>query len=119
MINTVVMEGRLTVDPILKTTLNEGKEFCAFSIAQNTLTRGGEQKTDFFDVSVWGAAAKYCADHFGKGDRIVVAGKLHTRKYEGRDGVLRVATEIMAREVGLAPAAKKDSADADFEEVGA
>ncbi len=120
MINTVVLEGRLTVDPVLKATLNEGAEFCAFAIAQNMTGKDGSQRTDYFDISVWGPAAKFVSDHFGKGDRIVVAGKLHTRRYEGRDGVKRVATEIMAREVGMAPAAgARQTADSDFEEVGA
>lgn len=101
MINTVVLEGRLTVAPVLKVAQQSGKEFCYFSIAQNH-TQNGEEHTDFFDVSVWGGAAKYVCDHFDKGDRIVVAGRLHTRRYEGEDGVKRVAVEVRAREVGMA-----------------
>ena len=118
MINTIVMEGRLTVDPVLKTTL-DGKEFCTFSLAHYIGEKDGAPVTDFFDVSVWGRAAKYTADHFGKGDRIAVAGKLRARKYEGRDGIKRVAVEIRAQDVSNKDAAPKAAGTGglDFVEV--
>ena len=118
MINSVVMEGRLTVDPVLKTTL-DGKEFCTFSIAQNKKTKDGAQEAMFLDVSVWNAAlAKYVADRFGKGERIVLQGKLDVRRYEASDGVKREAWQILALAVSSKDGERRSAAAGDFEEVG-
>ena len=98
MINTITLQGRMTFDPVLKTTLS-GKEFCVFSIAQN-YRKGETEETDFFDIKAFDVQAKYVCDHFGKGDMIMIEGRLRTRRYEGSDGVKRVAFEILAKQIG-------------------
>ena len=116
MINTIVMQGRLTLDPVLKTTMT-GKELCVFSIAQN-YRHGETQETDYFDIKTFDAQAKYVCDYFRKGDIITVAGKVRSRRYEGSDGVKRVAFEIIAQQIGDKERPRQKQEDGAFEEVG-
>ncbi len=101
MINTVVLMGRLTADPVLRVSEFSGKEVCAFSIAtpRPGTDADGNKVTDFFDIVAWEKTAKFVSDYFHKGDCIAVSGALRTSVYEGRDGVRRHDVEVWAREV--------------------
>jgi single-strand DNA-binding protein len=51
-------------------------------------------------VNVWRGQAEHLADSLGKGDRVMVTGRLRQRSWETPEGDKRSVTEIEADEVG-------------------
>ena len=95
MFNIVVLTGRLTADPEMKTTPN-GVPVCTFSIAVNRAYRAGEeQKTDFINVVAWRQRAEFISKHFKKGSMIGIEGAIQTRRYQDKDGNNRTAFEVV------------------------
>jgi len=54
-----------------------------------------------FKVNCWRDQAEHLADSLGKGDRVMVTGRLRTRSWETPEGERRSVTEIEADEVGV------------------
>jgi single-strand DNA-binding protein len=100
MINRVVLVGRLTRDPEVRTTGN-GKSVCDFSIAVNKRSKptDGSPDADFFRVTAWDKTADYVGNYLGKGRLVAVDGRLQSRKYTGNDGVNREVVEVVAESV--------------------
>src|SRR5215218_466211 len=67
-------------------------------IQQDGQWRDGE--TSFFKVNVWRGQAEHLADSLGKGDRVMVTGRLRQRSWETPEGDKRSVTELEADEVG-------------------
>ena len=98
MLNTVTIEGRLTRDPEIKQT-TEGTAFTSFSLA-NERGFGERQKTNFFDVTVWGNLAERIGKaKVAKGSHIYVLGKLEHQKYE-KEGVTHNVVKISVSDSG-------------------
>jgi single-strand DNA-binding protein len=51
-------------------------------------------------VNVWRGQAEHLADSLGKGDRVMVTGRLRQRSWETAEGEKRTVTELEADEVG-------------------
>ena len=67
MFNLVVLTGRLTADPELKTTPN-GISVTSFSIAVARRYRAGEEgQTDFINIVAWRQTAEFITKYFKKG----------------------------------------------------
>lgn len=100
MLNKVIIAGRITKDPELRTTTS-GKEVCTVSIAvdRDFKTKDGEKETDFITVVAWRNTAVFLSKYFTKGRMAIVDGKLQTRSYEDKDGKKRVAVEVVADNV--------------------
>ena len=65
-INQVILMGRLTRDPEMRTTTT-GKSIASFSIA---VDRGGEgDQTDFFDVTAWEKLGELVNQYLSNGRR--------------------------------------------------
>lgn len=64
MFNLVVLTGRLTADPELKTT-QSGLSVTSFSIAVDRRFRSGEERqTDFINIVAWRQQAEFVAKYF-------------------------------------------------------
>ena len=101
MMNCVTLMGRLTADPVLKTTTT-GKEVCQFSIAVDRSYAGhGEKQSDFITIVAWEAAARFVVNYFTKGSMIVIQGSIQSRSYEDKKGNKRTAFEVVAREISF------------------
>ena len=99
MFNTVILSGRLTATPELKTT-NGGKSVCSFTIAvERKFKQGAEKPTDFIDIVAWGNTAEFISKYFSLGQMIGVEGSIQTRKYTDKNGNNRTAFEILANNV--------------------
>jgi single-strand DNA-binding protein len=100
MVNRVVLIGRLTREPELRTTTG-GKSVCDFSIAVNKRIKptDGSPDADFFRVSCWGQTAEFVANYLGKGRLVAVEGRLQSRKYTDKDGNNREIVEVVADNV--------------------
>lgn len=102
MINVVVLTGRLTADPELKTT-SSGISVCSFSIAVERRYRSGEERqVDFINIVAWRASAEFVAKYFKKGQMIAVEGTLQSRRYQDKDGKNRTVYEVVASNVQFA-----------------
>ncbi|MBR2743157.1 MAG: single-stranded DNA-binding protein [Clostridia bacterium] len=109
--NKVILMGRLTADPELRTTPT-GVSVTTIRIAVNRrFARQGDPVTaDFFDVVCWRQTAEFVSRYFTKGRQIAVVGSLQTRSWTDQNGGKRYATEVVADEVYFADSKKDASA---------
>jgi single-strand DNA-binding protein len=129
MVNRVVIVGRLTRDPELRTT-SAGKFIVSVSVAvtKKFKPQDGSPDADFFNVTAWDKTAEYINQYLGKGRLIAVDGRLQSRKYTAKDGTERDVVEIVADSVQSLDRPKDDkpsakpvsttSAPADFDPFG-
>lgn len=99
-VNSVVLVGRLTRDPELRTT-STGKNVCSFSIAVTKRIKptDGSPDADFFNIVAWGNQADYVTNYLTKGRLVAVEGRLQSRKYTTNDGSNREVVEVVANSV--------------------
>ena len=102
MINSVVLMGRLTADPEIRTTTT-GKSVCSFSIAvdRSYSKNAEERQADFINIVAWENTANFVCRYFSKGSMIAIQGQIQTRRYEDKTGAKRTAFEVVAREVSF------------------
>ena len=105
-LNKVLILGRLTADPQLRTTPS-GDQVATFSVATNrnwTDRSGGKKEsTEFHNVVVWGRQAEIANQFLKKGGLVLIEGRLQTRSWEGKDGQMRKTTEIIGERIQLGP----------------
>ena len=98
-LNKVIMGGRITSDPELKTT-QSGISVTQFNLAVNRkVKQGEEQKTDFFNVTAWRQTAEFIARYFNKGSSICIVGSLQNNSWTDQNGQKRYKMDILADEV--------------------
>lgn len=108
MFNLVVLSGRLTANPELKTTPN-GVPVCTFTIAvERRYNQGEERKADFINIVAWRSSAEFVSKHFRKGEMVGIEGSIQTRKYQDRDGNNRTAFEVVANNVQFVESKRND-----------
>jgi single-strand DNA-binding protein len=101
--NHTTIIGNLVEDPEVRFT-NTGIAVTNLRVAvtqrvqQDGAWRDGD--TSFLKVNVWRGQAEHLAESLGKGDRVMVTGRLRQRSWETPDGDKRSVTEIEADEVG-------------------
>lgn len=107
-----IITGNLTRDPELRTTTS-GSNICSFSVAVNRTYKGadGENKEDvsYIDCVAWGKLGEVIAQYAKKGSSVLVSGRLSQRSFEGKDGVKRSRTEVVAEDfnfIGTNPASR-------------
>ena len=109
--NKVILGGRLTAQPELKTTPS-GTTVTSFSIAVNRKrAKEGEQQSDFINCVAWKERAEFICKYFGKGSSISIVGELQTRQWKDNNGNNRYATEVIVSEVNFVDS-KADNAQA-------
>lgn len=96
-INQVILMGRLTRDPEVRTTTT-GKTITSFSIA---VDRGGqEDQADFFDVTAWEKLGELVSQYLSKGRRCLVQGRLRQDSWDDKEtGKKRSKVEVVATDV--------------------
>lgn len=100
--NTVIVSGRLCVQPELRYTLS-GTEVCSMVLA---IDRPGTEEADFPTVIAWGKTAIFASKYLTKGQRIMVRGELRTHNYTDAQGARRKTTEIRADRIEFADGRK-------------
>lgn len=114
MFNRVILVGRLTAKPELRTT-HSGIAVTAFTIAveRRYKNANGEKEADFIDIVTWRGIAENCAKYLDKGSAVVISGSLQIRNYEDKNGNKRKAAEVVADEVRFITPAKNNQDKAD------
>ena len=96
-LNRVMLVGRLTRDPELKST-SSGAVLCKFSLASNRnyYKKEGELKEEvgFFDCIAWGKAAEIISKYVTKGRRVGIDGSLRWSQWENSEGKKQSKVEI-------------------------
>ncbi|MBQ3054108.1 MAG: single-stranded DNA-binding protein [Clostridia bacterium] len=111
MLNKVILMGRLTRDPELRSTPN-GVSVASFTLAvdRDFAKQGEERKTDFINIVAWRNTADFVSKYFTKGQLVAVSGKLQVRSWDdAQSGQKRYATDVVADEVFFAESKKNSS----------
>jgi len=84
--NNVVLSGRLTADPQMKTTGNTKLANFTLAVGRRTKKQEGKQDTDFINCVAFGNTAEFAEKYFHKGSSAWVTGSLHinTREENGK-----------------------------------
>lgn len=103
-VNKVILVGRLTRDPEIRTTPT-GQSVATISMATNSFwtDKSGQKqdKTEFHNVVLWGRQAEIASQYLTKGQECFIEGRLQTRAYTAKDGVERRTTEVIAESMQL------------------
>lgn len=101
-LNSVVIAGNLTKDPVFRQTTN-GTPVVNFSIASNRRFRdkNDEWKEDvcYVGIVAWNRLAESCRDKLRKGNAVLVDGELQSRTFKTEEGSNRTVVEIKARRI--------------------
>ncbi|MGA8365500.1 MAG: single-stranded DNA-binding protein [Solirubrobacteraceae bacterium] len=101
-INRVVLVGRLTRDPELR-SLPSGASVCGLRIACSSSRKDAEgdyhERPNYFDVSVYGGSAESVNRYMRKGSRVAIDGRLEWREWETAEQQKRQAVSIVAETV--------------------
>jgi len=98
-LNKVMIIGRLTRDPELRTTPS-GASVCNLGIATNFVYNNQQtgqkvEQVEYHNVVLWRKLAEIANQYLKKGRRVYIEGRLQTRSWEGKDGQKRYRTEIV------------------------
>lgn len=118
-LNTVILAGRLTRDPEVKTLAGE-KAVVSFSLAINRRFKGadGELKDEvtFVDCEAWNRLAELVGQYLVKGSGCYVEGRLKLDSWQDKDGKPRSRLKVVAETVQFMDKPKaKDGAVSDSE----
>lgn len=99
-LNKVMIIGRLTRDPELKTTAS-GISVCQMGVATgfvytNQTTGQKVESTEFHNVVLWRKLGEIAHQYMKKGNQVYIEGRLQTRSWDGQDGKKNYRTEIIA-----------------------
>lgn len=100
--NKVILMGRLTRDPDIRTTTGEN----AMTISRYTLavdrrtrkTDPNESTADFITCVAFGKAAEFAEKYFHQGMRVLITGRIQTGSYTNKDGNKVYTTDVIVEE---------------------
>lgn len=102
MINRVILVGRLTKTPELKSTPN-GKSVVNFTLA----VQRDKDNTDFINCIAWSKTAEILAQYTSKGSMVAVEGRIQTRTYDS-NGEKKYVTEVVCDGLTLCDSKPKE-----------
>ncbi|MBI4811400.1 MAG: single-stranded DNA-binding protein [Ignavibacteriales bacterium] len=101
-INSVIVAGNLTRDPIFRQTTN-GTPVVNFSIASNRKYRDAnnlwQEEVCYVGVVAWNKLADSCMNRLKKGSAVLIDGELQSHIFKNDDGMSRNIVEIKARRI--------------------
>lgn len=105
-LNRAIIVGRVTADVEMRTTPS-GTNVATIGVATNRVYKDAagnkKESTEFHNVVLWRRLAEVANEYVTKGQLICVEGHLETRNWEGKDGVTRYRTEIIADNMQMGP----------------
>ncbi len=101
-LNSVIIAGNLTKDPIYRTTTN-GTPVVNFSVASNRRYRDSkndwQEDVCYVGIVAWNKLADSCRDKLKKGNAVLVEGELQSRTFKTEKGDSKTIVEIKARRI--------------------
>lgn len=116
-LNSILIEGNLTRDPVLSTT-PQGTSVCNFSVGSHHQYKRDEEshkETSFFDVEVWARLGENCAEYLRKGRGVRVVGRLKQDRWKSGEGEPRSRVKIVAEHVDFRPQKRESMGPEDVE----
>ena len=119
-LNKVMIIGRLTRDPEMRTTPN-GTNVCSMSLATNfvyTNQQTGQkvEQVEYHNIVLWRKLAEIANQYLKKGRRCYIEGRLQTRSWDAKEGGKRSRTEIVADNMIMLDGGKDGGATQSFNE---
>ena len=115
--NIIIIKGRLTRDPEMKTGAS-GVEFCRFTVAvDRRKVKDKEKETDFFDCTAFGNTGAAIGKYMAKGREILISGRMESSKSE-KDGVKRTFWSLIVETFEFC-GGKNDASSAPAPEIDA
>lgn len=101
-INRVIISGRLTRDPEIRSTAG-GMPVLGFGVAINDRRKNQqsgewEDYPNFIDCTMFGARAERISQYLSKGTKVAIEGKLRWSQWE-RDGQKRSKIDVIVDEI--------------------
>jgi single-strand DNA-binding protein len=101
----VIICGNIGRDPEIKYTQN-GTAVCSLSVATSRSWKdknSGErqEETEWHRVVAYDRLAEILGEYTKKGSKVLIDGRLKTRKWEDKDGIERYTTEIVAESMQM------------------
>lgn len=95
--NSVVLSGRLTRDPVVKYSQNsnEQKAVARYTLAVDRAFQNGENKADFISCVEFGKLAEFAEKYFHQGIKLIIRGRIQTGSYTNRDGIKVYTTDVI------------------------
>lgn len=109
--NRVLLTGRLTRDPELR-TLASGKAITQFIVATNEYRGNGQERAEYHNVVTWDRLAEICGQYLGKGQQVAVEGRIQTRQWDDDRGQRHWKTEVVAMAVEMLSGRRKKDYEA-------
>ena len=107
-LNKVMLIGRLTRDPELRSTAG-GQPVASFGLAtnRNWTSKDGQkqEEVEFHNIVVWARQAEVVSQFLKKGQLAYIEGRLQTRSWQDKEGQSKKTTEIVADRVQFGPKA--------------
>lgn len=120
-VNKVMLVGRLTRDPEVRTT-QSGQSVVALGMATNNYwtDKSGtkQERTEFHNVVLWGRLAEIAGQYLTKGQECFIEGRLQTREYTAKDGSQKRVTEIVGENMQLGSRAQGQGSASSVPRVG-
>ena len=110
-INKVILMGRLTADPELKTSSNN-VSIVQFTVAVNrryVSKDSNERQVDFIDCTAFNRNAEFLNKYFRKGSSIIVFGNIQVDVWKDKEGHNRRTTRIIVDELQFGESNNRDS----------
>jgi single-strand DNA-binding protein len=99
--NKVMLVGRLTRDPELR-TLPSGKHVTTFTIATNEYRgQNAGERTEYHACVAWDRLAEICGQFLGKGQLVDLEGRLQTRQWDDDAGKRHWKTEVVVAQLEM------------------
>lgn len=93
--NIVVLIGRLTADPELRTT-QSGRSVCSFTVAvDRRFKTPGQPDADFIRVVAWQRQAELISQYLTKGSQIAIQGRMQTGSYQDKNNITHYTTDVV------------------------
>ncbi|MEG8945967.1 single-stranded DNA-binding protein [Rosettibacter firmus] len=101
-LNSVIVAGNLTKDPVFRQTSNN-TPVVNFHIAANRRYKDSnnqwQEDVCYVGVVAWNKLADSCRDRLKKGSAVLIDGELQSRTFKTEDGKNRTIVEIKAKRI--------------------
>ena len=110
--------GRLTRDPELQYTVDNGIPYTRITIAVNT-NMGPEHpgETHYFNTTLWRKQAEYAVDHCRRGTTVFLQGRFSFREFTRNDGTKGYSHDVTAHSFHAFPTHGPSPTDEQLAEV--
>ena len=99
--NIVLLIGRLTRDVEIVEHPNGNYARVTLAVRREFKNSDGTYDTDFIPITLWEGAAEMCKEYCKKGSMVSIKCRLQYNKWEGPEGKMNYAVEVIGEKICL------------------